>query len=222
MTYGFGFEAQTGNPGGTTQTNSNATYSPEGRAGVSPRVSLDVSRINFRGTEDSMTLHSAYGLLEQIAVLTFQNPHPFGAKNFSTLLSGGYTNIQNITTFASSTLQGDFRVTQRWRRTDTFIYEFLYRRVKVDPNSLRVSPDLIPLLSQPVRVGGPGVTWFHDTRQPNPLDAIKGTYSTLQIFVASSKFGSETDFWKTGWNKLDLLSTIAAEVHARAEYPNRL
>ena len=196
VTYGFGFEAQTGNPGGTTQTNSNATYSPEGRASVSPRVSLDISRINLRGTEDSITLHSAYGLLEQIAVLTFQNPHPFGSKNFATLLSGGYSNIQNITTFASSTLQGDYRVTQRWRRTDTFIYEFLFRRVKVDPNSLRVAPDLIPLLSQPVRVGGPGVTWFHDTRQPNPLDAIKGTYSTLQFFVASSKFGSETDFWK--------------------------
>jgi outer membrane protein assembly factor BamA len=159
-------------------------------------VSLDVSRINFRGTEDSITLHSAYGLLEQIAVLTFQNPHFMGSKNFSSLVSGGYSNIQNITTFASSTLQGDFRVTERWKRTDTFIYEFLFRRVKVDPNSLRVAPDLIPLLSQPVRVGGPGVTWFHDTRQPNPLDAVKGTYSTLQGFLASSKFGSETDFWK--------------------------
>ncbi|MBS1801570.1 MAG: BamA/TamA family outer membrane protein [Acidobacteria bacterium] len=196
VTYGFGFEAQTGNPGGTTQTNNNSSYSPEGRAGVSPRVSLDVSRINLRGSNDSLTLHSTYGLLEQIAVLTLQNPHLFGKENFSAAYSGGYTNIQNITTFASSTLQGDFRVTQRWKRTDTFIYDFLYRRVKVDPNSLRVSQDLIPLLSQPVRVGGPSLTWFHDTRQPNPLDAIKGRYISFQTFLASSKFGSETDFWK--------------------------
>jgi outer membrane protein assembly complex protein YaeT len=198
VTYGFGFEAQTGNPGGTIQGNSSnpGAYSPEGRGSVSPRVSLDVSRINFRGTQESITLHSTYGLLEQIAVLTFQNPHLMGSKNFSSALSGGYTNIQDITTFASSTLQGDFRITQKWRRTDTFIYDFLYRRVKVDPNSLRVSPDLIPLLSQPVRVGGPGLTWFHDTRQPHPLDAVKGMYASLQIFVASSKFGSETDFWR--------------------------
>jgi len=196
VTYGFGFEAQTGNPGGTTQTNSNSSYSPEGRAGVSPRVSLDVSRINLRGSEDSMTLHSTYGLLEQIAVLTLQNPHLFGSKNFSAAVSGGYTNIQNITTFASSTLQGDFRVTEKYGRTDTIIYDALYRRVKVDPNSLRVSQDLIPLLSQPVRVAGPGITWFHDTRQPNPLDAIKGIYFTVQSFLASSKFGSQTDFWK--------------------------
>ena len=62
-------------------------------------------------------------------------------------------------------------MTQKSRRTDTFIYDFQYRRVKVDPNSLQVSADLIPLLSQPVRVGGPGITWFHDTRPPSPLDA---------------------------------------------------
>ncbi|MEI9981493.1 MAG: hypothetical protein WDN23_21380 [Edaphobacter sp.] len=45
----------------------------------------------------------------------------------------------------------------------------------MNPNSLQVSADLIPLLSQPVRVGGPGVTWFHDTRSPGPLDAVEGT-----------------------------------------------
>lgn len=196
VTYGVGFEAQTGNPGGTIQGNNNSSYSPEGRASVSPRVSLDVSRINLRGTEDSMTLHSTYGLLEQIAVLTFQNPHLFNSKDFALSLSGGYTNIQNITTFASSTLQGDIRVTQKYKRADNFIYDLLYRRVKIDPNSLRVSQDLIPLLSQPVRVAGPGVTWFHDTRQPNPLDAIKGMYFTVQTFLASSKFGSQTDFFK--------------------------
>jgi outer membrane protein assembly factor BamA len=93
-------------------------------------------------------------------------------------------------------LQGSLRLTEKWRRTDTFIYEFLYRRVKVDPNSLRISSQLIPQLSQPVRVGGPNFTWFHDTRQPSPLDASKGRYFSLQGFYASSKFGSQTDFWK--------------------------
>jgi outer membrane protein assembly factor BamA len=197
VTYGFGFEAETGNPGGTNQTNSGSTgYGPEGRGSVSPRVTLDVSRINLRGTQDSLSLRTTYGLLEQIAILTYQSPNSFGSRNFSTSLTGGYTNIQDITTFASSTLQGSLRVTQKWHRTDTFIYEFLFRRVKVDPNSLRISSDLIPLLSQPVRVGGPNFTWFHDTRQPTPLDATKGVYASLQGFYASSKFGSQTDFWK--------------------------
>jgi outer membrane protein assembly factor BamA len=205
VTYGFGLEAQTGTP--QTGMISEASciqlmlnpcnqLSQEGKTGVSPRISLDVSRINLWGTQDSLTLHSSYGLLQQVAILTLQNPNLFGKKNFSAALSGGYSNIRDISTFASSTLQGDFRITQKWRRRDTFIYDFLYRRVAVDPNSLQVSADLIPLLSQPVRVGGPGLTWFHDTRSPSPLDAIKGQYTTLQGFVASSKFGSETNFWK--------------------------
>jgi hypothetical protein len=157
-------------------------------------VSLDVSRINLRGTQDSLTLHSSYGLLEQVAILTLQNPHLFAAKNFSAAISGGYSNVQDITTFTASTLQGDFRITEKLRRRDTFIYDFLYRRVSL--TSLQVSADLIPLQSQPVRVGGPGVTWLHDTRSPGPLDAVKGQYSTMQLFLASSKFGSQTDFWK--------------------------
>lgn len=203
VTYGFGLEAQTGTPrqGMISEASRiqlglkpDQTVSQNGKAGVSPRVSVDVSRINLRGTEDSLTLHSAFGLLEQVAILTLQNPHFLRSRTWSGAVSGGYSNIQDITTFTSSTLQGDFRLTQKPQRKDTFIYDFQYRRVKV--NSLQVSADLIPLQSQPVRVGGPGITWFHDTRSPGPLDAVKGTYSTVQMFVASSKFGSETDFWK--------------------------
>lgn len=204
VTYGFGLEAQTGTPtqGMISEASRiqlglppNETITQEGRTGVSPRVSLDVSRINLRGTENSITLHSTYGLLEQTAVVTFQNPHFLGRRSLTASVSGGYSNVQDITTFSSSTLQGIFRVTQRFRR-DTFVYDFQYRRVKVDASTLQVAADLIPLQSQPVRVGGPGFTWYHDTRAPNPLDAVKGTHTSLQTFLASSKFGSQTDFWR--------------------------
>ena len=203
VTYGFGFEAETGTPSegmispasaillGLPPT---AQFSQEGKTGVSSRVSLDVSRINLRGTDQSLTLHTTYGLLETVANLSYITPHLFGNKNFTATVSGGYSNVQDISTFAASTLQFDFRVTQKFRRTETFIYDFQYRLVKVDPNSLQVSANLIPLLSQPVRVGGPGLTWFRDTRQPTPLDAAKGSYTSLQEFLASSKFGSETSF----------------------------
>jgi outer membrane protein assembly complex protein YaeT len=203
VTYGFGLEAQTGTPQTGTISEASriqlglppdAQYSQEGKAGVSPRVSLDVTRINLRGSENSMTLHTTYGLLEKVATLSFTDAHLRGSRKLSAAVSGGYTDVQNITTFAASTLQFDFRVTHKPNRADTLIYDFQYRRVKVDPNSLQVSANLIPLLSQPVRVGGPGLTVFHDTRQPGPLDAVRGSYTSLQEFLASSKFGSQTDF----------------------------
>jgi outer membrane protein insertion porin family len=199
VTYGFGFEAQTGTPGITTGQTRGTTAAQNGKAGVSPRVSVDVSRINLRGTQDSLTLHASYGLLEEVATLSFNVPQLFGRKNLTGSVSGGYSNVQDISTFASSTLQGDFRVTQKVKRADTFIYDYEYRRVSVNPDSLEITPNLIPQLSEPVTVGGPQVTYFHDTRDPSPLNANKGQYFSLQEFVASSKFGSDTNF-----NKLDV------------------
>jgi outer membrane protein insertion porin family len=206
VTYGFGFEAETGTPQeGVINPASaillglspSATYSQNGKTGVSPRISLDVSRINLRGTDNSLTLHSSYGLLEEVATLTFQNPHFFGKPNLTTSVSGGYSNVQNITTFQASTLQGDYRVTEKVRKADTLIYNFEFRRVAVNPATLQVSANLIPQLSQPVRVGGPGITWFHDTRDPSPLDAERGSYTSVQEFFASSKFGSQANFNRT-------------------------
>jgi outer membrane protein insertion porin family len=203
VTYGFGFEAQTGTPqkGQINQASAillgispDTSYSQDGKAGASPRVSLDVGRINLRGTDESLTLHTAYGLLEQVATLTFLNPHFRGKRNLSNSISGGYSDVQNISTFQASTLQADFRISQKFRKTDTFIYNFVYRRVAVDPATLQISAALIPLLSEPVRVGGPGITWFHDTRDPSPLDAQRGAYTSVQEFFASPKFGSEVTF----------------------------
>jgi outer membrane protein assembly factor BamA len=201
LTYGFGFEAQTGTP----TTNCAAQYSagatscsPEGKLGVSPRVSLDVTRINVRGRDNTLTLHTTYGLLEQIATLTFQNPHLRGKKNFDMSVSGGYSNVQNITTYAAKTLQGTVKVTEHLRRQDTLIYDYTYRRVAIDQSSLQVAVNLIPLLANPDRTGGPGLTWLHDTRQPSPLDATHGSYTSVQEFLSHTTFGSETDF-----NRLD-------------------
>jgi outer membrane protein assembly factor BamA len=211
VTYGFGFEAETGTPQeGVINPASaillglppNATYSQNGKTGVSPRVSLDVSRINLRGTDESLTFHGTYGLLEEVATLTFQNPNFFGHRQLTNAVSGGYSNVQNISTFQASTLQFDYRLTQKVKRADTFIYNFEYRRVAVNPATLQVSANLIPQLSQPVRVGGPGITWFHDKREPGPLDATKGSYTSVQEFFASSKFGSQASF-----NRVDLTNS---------------
>src|SRR6202042_778560 len=108
VTYSFGFEAQTGTPGSGTISEASCillglnpcNLTQEGKTGVSPRVGLDVSRINLRGTDDSLTLHSSYGLLEQVAILTLQNPHLYNSKSFSAAISGGYSNVRDISTFA--------------------------------------------------------------------------------------------------------------------------
>jgi outer membrane protein assembly factor BamA len=194
VTYGFGFEAQTGTPSVVPGTHRGQTAAQNGKAGVSPRVSLDVSRIDLWGTQRSLTLHTDYGLLERVISLTFSDPQFLNNPSLTAAVTGGYSNVQNITTFASSTDQADFRVTQKIKKADTLIYDFQFRRVSVDPNSLEISPNLIPQFSEPVRVGGPALTYFHDTRDPSPLDAGRGKYYSVQEFIADSNFGSQTNF----------------------------
>jgi outer membrane protein insertion porin family len=104
-----------------------------------------------------------------------------------------------VTTYAASRLEGTVRFTHRPNRANTLLYQFTYRLVKVDPNSVQVSPDEIPLVSEPVRVGGPGTTWIRDTRRPTPLDATAGTYTSSDEFFADNAFGSEANF-----NRLDI------------------
>jgi outer membrane protein assembly complex protein YaeT len=197
LTYGFGFEAQTGTPKTNCAAQASAGYpdcSQAGKLGVSPRVSVDVTRINVDGRDDTLTLHTTYGLLEQIATLTFQKPHVRGKKNYDLSVSGGFSNVQNITTYQAATLQGTVKLTQHVRRQDTLIYDYEYRRVVINQSSLQVAKNLIPLLGEPDRTGGPGLTWLHDTRQPSPLDATHGSYTSVQEFLSHTAFGSETDF----------------------------
>ena len=84
ISYGFGFEVQTGTPTSsclspaeqaTLGITNSYNCSPNGHTGASPRVLFNVSRTNLRGTDQSITLRTNYGTLEQIALLSYQDPH---------------------------------------------------------------------------------------------------------------------------------------------------
>ena len=207
LTYGLGFEAQTGTPqnncGNAIASGENCN--PNGKTGISPRVLFNVTRNNLFGREQSASIQSNYGLLEQQINLLFQNPHFHGNRNFGLTLSGGYANSQDVTTYVASKLEAGMRWTEnfntpgsRLSKANTFVYEIDFRRVKVAANSLQVGISEIAPLSAAVRVAGPGLTWIRDTRD-SPLDAHRGTYSSFQEFFSNHSFGSEAQF-----NRLDV------------------
>jgi len=207
LTYGAGFEAQTGTP----QNNcagyvaSGVPCTPNGRTGVSPRVLFNVTRNNLFGREQSASMQATYGLLEQKINLVYQNPHLGGNKNWGLAINGGFANSQAVTTYVASRLAGGMRWTQTYNkagsgilRNNTLIYEFDYRRVKVAESSLQVYPDAVTVYATAVKVGGPAFTWLRDTRD-SPIDSHRGSYSSFQEFVSGPQFGAEV-----GFNRLDL------------------
>jgi len=207
LTYGFGLEAQTGTPqyncGGIIA--SGASCSPNGKTGVSPRVLIDITRNNLFGREQSISLRGNYGLLEQKIDLLFQNPHFEGNRNFGLTLSGGYANSLDVSTYVASRMEIGVRWTEHFNspgslisKANTFVYDFDFRRVKVEADSLQVAPGEIEQLATAVRVAGPSLTWIRDTRD-SPLDAHKGTYTSVQEFLSGDSFGAQANF-----NRLDL------------------
>ena len=219
VTYGFGFEVQTGVPTcGMYCTRQGTTAAQQGKAGASPRVSLDVSRINLRGSDDSITFHGDYGLLEEIATVTFQNPHIFGHKSFSGQIAGGYSNVQDISTFASSTLQGSVHITEKATRKDTFIYDFEYRRVAVNPDSLAIAADLIPLLVAAGAGGWPGDYMVPRHAQPEPAGCGKGLLYQRAGFSGDLEVWVADEFQPDGCVECDVLPVWQEQVRVCAEY----
>lgn len=210
LTYGFGFEAQTGQPQYNCQgiIASGASCNPNGKTGVSPRVIADLTRDDLFGREQSASVLATYGLLEQKINLLYQIPHFEGNRNFGLDFSAGYANSLDVTTYVASRLEGGVRWTEHFNtpgsrisKANTFVYALNFRRVKVEASSLQVGPDAIAQLSTAVRVAGPSLTWIRDTRD-SPLDAHRGTYTSFQEFLSDQAFGAQTDF-----NRIDLTNS---------------
>lgn len=185
FTYGVGLEFQTGQPTaiGTDQA--------KGQTGVSPRVSLSVTRLNLWGKNHTVTFKADVGSLQQRGLISYNAPRLFGSPRWNLSFTGFYDNTLDVTTFTSQRLEGSVQARQIINKTSTLDYSFTYRRVKA--NNLEISPADIPLLSLPVRVGEPGLTYIRNTRDSD-LESTKGSYNAVIAGVASSYFGSQADF----------------------------
>jgi len=207
LTYGGGFEAQTGTPHYNCGLIilSGAVCNSQGKTGVSPRVLGIITRNNLFGRELSASLQGNYGLLEQKIDLLFDAPHVTRNRNFGLNFTGGYANSLDVTTYVASKLEGSLRLSEHFTapgsllsKANSFIYELNFRRIKVQANSLQVSPGEIAQESTAVRVAGPAFTWLRDTRD-SVLDAHRGTYTSLQEFLSDKVFGAQAVF-----NRLDV------------------
>jgi len=185
FSYGVGLEFQTGQPSAV------GTNQAKGETGVSPRVSLDVTRLNFRGRDHTITFKADVGSLQQRGLVSYTAPRWFNSENWKLSFTAFYDNTLDVTTFTSQRLEGSVQAEQTVSKATTMDYRFTYRRVKA--SNINISPAEIPLLSLPVRVGEPGFSYIRNKRDNN-LESTKGSYTTVDAGVASSYFGSEADF----------------------------
>jgi outer membrane protein insertion porin family len=184
-----GIGAQLGRIGGGTTTFDD----PAGTTGFSPRVSLGISRINFLGVGQTVSLQTRFSTLQQRALVTYLVPQFTGNDKLSLTFSALFDNSHDIRTFASRRLEGSVQLAQKLNKVNSIQYRFTFRRVTIDMNSLKISPELIPLLSQPDRVGIVSMTFIQDHRDDS-VNTHRGYYNTIDVGEAFHQLGSQTEF----------------------------
>jgi outer membrane protein assembly factor BamA len=85
------------------------------------------------------------------------------------------------------------QLSQQLDRTTTLLYRYAYRRTSIDENTLNIEPLLVPLVSQPVRVGLLSSTYISD-RRDDPTNTTRGIYNTVNVALASKYWGAQPNF----------------------------
>jgi len=185
----IGFGAEIGRIGGGVTT----FDAPAGTGGFSPRVSLGVSRLNLFGLGQTLSLQTRFSSFEQRALVSYVVPRFKDVDNWTCTLTTLSDNSHDICTFASRRIEQSVQVGERISRATTLQYRFTYRDVYVDPASVKITPILIPVLSQSVRDGVLGGSYIFD-RRDDPTDAHRGMYNTVDLGLSLKAFGSESEF----------------------------
>jgi outer membrane protein insertion porin family len=187
-TVNVGIGAELGRIGGSTTS----FDAPAGTSGFSPRVSFGVDRINFLGLGHTIGLQTRLSTLEQRSVFNYTIPQFQGSSKLSLQFTALFDISHDIRTFSSRREEGSVQLSQRVTKSTTFQYRLVYRNVNIIGVPL-ITPELIPLLSQPVRVGVAGFSFVQD-RRDDPIDAHRGSYTTIDLALAANQLGSQTGY----------------------------
>jgi outer membrane protein insertion porin family len=187
VTVGVG--AQLGRFGTATES----LNDPAGATGFAPSVSLGVSRINFLGLGQTLSLNTSVSTLEQLIGLTYFVPHIVSHEKLSLTLNALYDNSNDINTYTARRRQISAQLGQKLSRAYTIQYRVVYRYVT--QSNLKITPLLVPILAQPDQTGLFGISLIQDKRD-NPVDPTQGVYSTIDLAYAPKFLGSQTEFAK--------------------------
>jgi outer membrane protein insertion porin family len=166
---------------------------PTGTTGFAPRFDLQLSRLNMWGLGHSVNFNGRYSTLDRRASLSYSAPRFHNVEGRNITVSGLYDNTRDVLTFTAVKLQGAVQVSQRIDKATNLLFRYTWTNDRVDQNTLKISPLLIPLYSQPSRVGQFAVNLVQD-RRDDPVDAHRGIYNSLDLGLASNDFGGNKNF----------------------------
>lgn len=186
LAYGGGIEVQRLGSGGDPVS---------GAFRASPRGLLEISKTNFAGRAHTISFKARASTLQGRALATYAAQNFLGRRKVNLLFTALADKTRDVRTFTSQRYETGIQVEQQASRDTSFLYRYSFRRVLVDPTSLRIDPQQIPLFSQPTRISGFGMTWIRE-RRSDPAEAVSGNFNTIDVSISEKRFGSSATFFR--------------------------
>ena len=186
----MGLGAEIAQFGGTTTSLS----SPGGATGFSPRLSVDLSRLNLFGLGQTASLHGRVSNLQQRVSIEYVVPRLFHRDEQNLTFSLLYDKTRDVRTFSSRREEASIQASRQISKGSQALFRFAYRRVST--GDIVIPTLLVPQLLQPIRIGILSANFVQD-RRDDPTDAHRGMYNTADLGLASSIFGSQRNFART-------------------------
>jgi outer membrane protein insertion porin family len=186
---GLGFGAVLARIGGSQSS----LDQPAGATGLSPRASFEFSRLNLWGLGHSLNFKSRYSTLDRRASLNYLAPRYRNVEGRNVSFTALYDNTRDVRTFTAVRYEGSAQLSQRVSKATTALWRYTWRDVRVDKNTLKINPGLIPVLSQPSRIGMISASVIQD-RRDSPTDAHRGIYNTGDLGLVYHAFGGNRNF----------------------------
>ena len=164
---------------------------PAGTTGFSPQFTATLSRLNFLGLGDTISVRGSYSSIEKTASISYLQPRVMNAQGRNLTYTVLFDNTLNVRTFASKREEASVQLSQKFSKSFTGLFRFAYRRVSVSDVVIPVL--LVPQLLQPVRLGILSANFVQD-RRDNPADPHHGIYNIADIGVTGKFLGSDRSF----------------------------
>lgn len=204
ITYGLGFEVshRGGNvPGGTVALPGGGPpvglggnqIAPSQATFASPRGLVEFNRRNMRGLGETASASLLLSRLDQRALMTYSQPHFLGSQ-WSSLSSFSVERTSENPLFTAGLGDLSFQVERLISQRHNTRLQLRYDFNRTTLSHLLV-PDLVLDRDRHVRLSTLSGTLIRDTRD-KPLDAHHGMYSTIDLSITPTAFGSSANFAK--------------------------
>ena len=179
--------------GGGLEVQRLGSNQPQGQFKASPRLSLDLTRLDVGGRDQTFSMGGRLSNLDTGASMTYLIPRLLNRRDLSLRINGLVDRSRDVLTFTADRKEASVSVEKRFSPSALLIARYSFRRVRALDISSKISGEEKFLLSAPARVGMLGGSYLNDHRD-DPADATRGSYSLLDAGVSWHDFGSQANF----------------------------